>query len=57
MTTNEIMKIVADEMKKNGATNEQIAKIEICIQYIGNADFREKLNNYVFNATYKKQTK
>ena len=54
MTTNEIMKMVTDEMKKNGATGEQIAKMEICIQYLGNAEFREKLNEYVFNETYKK---
>ena len=53
MTTNEIMKMVTDEMKKNGASADEIAKMEICIQYIGNADFRNKLNEYVFMATYK----
>ena len=54
MNTNEIMNMVTDEMKKNGATGEQIAKMEICIQYLGNADFRKKLNDYVFNETYNK---
>lgn len=54
MTTNDIMKMVADKMIENGASGEEIAKMEICIQYLGNEDFRNKLNDYVFNATYNK---
>lgn len=50
MTTNEAMKIATDILKRNGATGEQIAKVEIAIQYIGNPDFREKLNEFAFNA-------
>ncbi len=54
MTTNESMKYVTEIMKNNGATAEQIAQMEIAIQYLGNADFRENLNSYVFNTTYNK---
>lgn len=54
MSTNEVMKMVTDAMKSNGATADQIAKMEIAIQYIGNPDFREKLNEFVFNANYHK---
>lgn len=54
MTTNEAMKFVTDEMKKNGASADEIAKMEIAIQYLGNSDFRQKLNDYVFEATYNK---
>lgn len=54
MTTDEIMKMVTDEMKNNGANEDEIAKMEICIQYIGNEEFRKNLNDYVFNTTYKK---
>lgn len=54
MSTNEVMKMVTDEMKRNGATDDKIAQMEIAIQYIGNPDFREKLNEYVFNANYNK---
>lgn len=53
MTINEIMKTVSDEMKKNGASIDEISKTEIAIQYFGNKQFRERLNEYVFNATYK----
>lgn len=52
MTTDEIMKAITDEMARNGATGEQIARVEIAIQYIGNHNFREWLNDYVFRATY-----
>lgn len=52
MTTNEVMKMVTNAMQANGATADHIAKMEIAIQYIGNPEFREKLNEYVFNATY-----
>lgn len=52
MTTNDIMKMVASDMEKNGASPDDIAKMEIFIQYLGNPDFRKKLNDYVFNATY-----
>lgn len=54
MTTNEIMKMVTDEMKKNGANVDEISKMEICIQYICNAEFRKGLQEYIFNATYHK---
>ena len=54
MTTDEIMKMVTDEMKKNGASGDDIAKMEICIQYFGNKEFREKLNDFVFKSTYQK---
>ena len=54
MGTNEVMAMVTEKMKDNGASPEEIAKMEICIQYLGNADFRKKLNDYVFNATYRK---
>ena len=54
MTTNEIMKMVTDDMKANGASGEEIAKMEICIQYLGNPDFRQSLNEYVFKSTYRK---
>ena len=48
------MKFVTDEMKKNGASSDEIAKMEIAIQYLGNPGFRQKLNDYVFEATYNK---
>ena len=54
MSTDEIMKMIKDEMKRNGATDDQIAKMEIAIQYIGNPDFREKLNEFVFESNYHK---
>ena len=54
MNTNEIMKSVTDEMKTNGASEDSIAKVEMAIQYIGNEKFRQYVNDYVFNATYKK---
>ena len=54
MSTDEIMKMVTDEMKRNGATDDQIAKMEISIQYLGNPDFREKLNEFVFESNYHK---
>lgn len=53
MTTNKAMKLIADNMEKPGATVEQIAQAEIAIQYIGNPNFRQKLNDYVFAKTYK----
>ena len=53
MNTNEIMKSVSDEMKANGANNDEIAKVEVAIQYIGNEKFRQYVNDYVFKATYK----
>lgn len=54
MDTNEVMTMITTEMKKNGADKEQIAQMEIAIQYLGNANFRERLNNFIFEATYKK---
>lgn len=54
MSTDEIMKMITDEMKKNGSTDDQIAKIEIAIQYLGNPEFREKLNEFVFESNYRK---
>jgi hypothetical protein len=54
MSTNEVMKMITDAMKSNGATPDQIAKMEIAIQYIGNHDFRDKLNEYVFSTNYHK---
>lgn len=54
MNTNEVMKMVTEAMSANGRTSDEIAKMEIAIQYIGNPEFREKLNEYVFNATYNK---
>lgn len=54
MTTDEVMKMITDDMKKRGATGEEIAKMEIAIQYIGNPEFREWLSDFVFKATYKK---
>ena len=54
MSTDEIMKMVTDEMKRNGATDDQIAKMEIAMQYLGNPDFREKLNEFVFESNYHK---
>ncbi len=53
MNVNEVMKMITDAMKANGAGADEIAKAEIAIQYLGNPEFREKLNDYVFNATYK----
>jgi hypothetical protein len=53
MDANEIMKMVTDNMRSNGASADEIAKIEIAIQYIWNEKFRESLNEFVFNATYK----
>lgn len=54
MDTNEIMEMITTEMKKNGATKDQISQMEICIQYLGNEKFREWLSDFVFSATYKK---
>lgn len=54
MTTNEVMRMIVAEMKRSGKSPEEIAKVEICIQYIGNRNFREKLNDFVFEQTYKK---
>ena len=55
MTTDEAMKLITDAMKRKGASGDEIAKMEIAIQYIGNPAFREWLNDYVFRATYKPQ--
>lgn len=54
MDVNEIMKDAVKKLEEQGASPERIARVEIAIQYIGNPEFREKLNDYVFNATYKK---
>lgn len=54
MSTDEIMKMITNEMKKNGSTDDQIAKMEIVIQYLSNPDFREKLNEFVFKSNYHK---
>lgn len=54
MDVNEIMKDAVKKLKEQGATPERIAQVEIAIQYIGNPEFREKLNDYVFRTTYKK---
>lgn len=54
MNTNEVMKMVTEQMKMNGSSSDDIAKMEIAIQYLGNAEFRNKLNNFVFESTYKK---
>ena len=42
-------KLISDNIEKSGVTAEQIAQVEIAIQYIGNPD---KLNDYVFSKTY-----
>ena len=42
------------EMKKNGRTKEDIAKMEIAFEYLINDKFREKLQEYVFTNTYKR---
>lgn len=52
MNTNEIMKIVTDYMKEQGKGIEEISQMELCIQYLCNADFRKALNDYVFEQTY-----
>lgn len=54
MTTDEVMKMVIGAMKKNGASGDEIAKMEIAIQYLGNPDFRKKLEDFVFESTYNK---
>lgn len=54
MTTDEVMKMVIDAMKENGASSDEIAKMEIAIQYLGNPDFRKKLEDFVFESTYNK---
>ena len=41
MNTNEIMKAVTNAMKSNGASSDEIAKMEIAIQYLGNPDFKK----------------
>ena len=53
MNVNTLMKEISDKMAMNGESPEKIAQVEICIQYLGNADFRKALNDYVFRATYK----
>lgn len=53
MNANEIMKIVIDYMKEQGKGIEEISQMEICIQYLFNAQFRKALNDYVFEQTYK----
>ncbi len=52
MDVNEAMKTISAAMKANGAGADEIAKMEIAIQYFCNPEFKEKLNDYVFNATY-----
>ena len=42
----------SEEVKRE--YDDQIAKMEIAIQYIGNPDFREKLNEFVFESNYHK---
>lgn len=54
MYTDEVMKIVVNEMEKRGANDDEIAKMEICIQYIGNEAFRKYINDWVFKKTYNK---
>lgn len=53
MNVKEVMKMVTDALKANGAGADEIAKAEIAIQYLYNPEFREKLNDYIFNTTYK----
>ena len=54
MSTDEIMKMVTDEMKRNGATDDQTAKTELAIQDLGHPDFRRKLHDFVFESNYHK---
>lgn len=52
-TTNEIMKLITDKMLADGASGDKIAQVEICIQYLGNPEFRQRLNDFVFSQTYR----
>lgn len=54
LTTDTVMKAVTAELQKNGSSPQEIARAEIAVQYLGNEDFRNKLNDYVFSETYKK---
>ena len=49
---NKIMEMVTESMKAQGKSAEEIAQMEICIQYLFNADFRKAVQDYVFEQTY-----
>lgn len=49
---NKFMKDVVGKMKEKGKSDDEIARAELIIQYVGNDDFRKKLQNYVFLMTY-----
>lgn len=51
--TNEFKTMIA-ELKSTGVDADTIASIEIVNEYMTNPDFKQKLNDYVFNATYNK---
>ena len=55
MNPNDLMKAAVAVAQQNGATGEQVAQVEIAIQYLTNPDFRAALEDYVFNATYQPQ--
>lgn len=57
MTVTEARKLIVGEMAKNGKSPEEIARMEIAIQYLGDFGFRKKLNDFVFKQTYKQGNK
>ena len=56
MSTNDLIKAAVAVAQQNGATGEQVAQVEIAIQYLTNPDFRAALEDYVFHATYQPKT-
>ena len=48
------MNNVIVEMKRNGRSKEDIAKMEIAFAYLMNDKFRETLREYIFTNTYKR---
>jgi len=44
-----------DELESTGMPKEALANIQIINEFVTNKDFRGKLQDYVFETTYKKK--
>lgn len=44
MTQNEILREIADEMKKHGAPDDDISRVQIAFMYCSNEAFRNAVN-------------
>ena len=47
MSRDEILREIANEMKKHGASDEEIARVQLAFVYFADDEFREALNKQV----------